>query len=68
MEICIIKKLFLTVELEVTEETTQKQLEEMIKKEIKDHPDLDDWDETDWTCKERYEAYDTYSGLTMFEQ
>ena len=68
MEVCIIKKLFLTVDIDVPEDVTQEQINEAIEEEIGNHSDLDDWDETDWTGSERYEAYDTYSGLTIFEQ
>ena len=36
-----------------------------IKKEIKEHDDIDEWDEIDWRGKEVYEAYETYGGTDI---
>ena len=66
MEVTIIKKMFLTVDLDIPEdEITQERVVEEIKNVIAEHDDLDDWDEYDWTGKERYEAYETYGGIDI---
>jgi len=65
MEVVISKKLFLTVDLELPENWTEEDVKKAIKQEIEDHPDLDDWDETDWRGKEVYEAYETYGGCEI---
>ena len=36
-----------------------------IKEEIKEHDDIDEWDEKDWRGKEVYEAYETYGGTDI---
>ena len=61
MEICIIKKLFMTVDIDVDESTTREELSDMLK-DVVDNADINDYDEYDWTGNERYEAYDTDSG------
>ena len=64
MEVCIVKKLFMTVDIDVPEDATEEQLSIEIKK-IVDRADLEDYDEFDWCGEERYEAYDTYSGCDI---
>lgn len=66
MEVTIIKKLFLTVDIDIPDdEITQERLSEEIKKVIEKHDDIEDWDTTDWTGNERYEAYETYGGTNI---
>jgi hypothetical protein len=66
MEVTITKKLFLTVDIDIPDdEITQERLSEEIKKVIEKHDDIEDWDTTDWTGKERYEAYETYGGTEL---
>ena len=65
MEVCICKKLFTTVDIDVTEEeVTDEILSQEIKK-IVDGMSLEDWDEYDWRGREVYEAYDTYGGIDI---
>ena len=64
MEICIIKKLFMTVDVDVDESTTREELSDMLK-DVVDNADINDYDEYDWTGNERYEAYDTDSGCDI---
>lgn len=61
VEVCIIKKLFshVTVELE-GEDPSLEDLSSAVKNEIQRINDEDDWDEIDYYGKERYEAYETY--------
>lgn len=61
MEICITKKLFMTVDIDVPDDATDEVVSSEIKK-IVESSDIDDWDEYDWRGREVYEAYDTYSG------
>ena len=66
MEVTIIKKLFLTVDLDIPEnEITKERVSDEIKKVIDEHDDIEDWDTTDWTGNERYEAYETYGGTNI---
>lgn len=66
MEVTITKKLFLTVDIDIPDdEITKERLSEEIKKVIEKHDDIEDWDTTDWTGKERYEAYETYGGTEL---
>lgn len=66
MEVTITKKLFLTVDIDIPDdEITQERLSEEIKKVIEKHDDIEDWDTTDWTGSERYEAYETYGGTNI---
>lgn len=66
MEVTITKKLFLTVDIDIPDdEITQERLSEEIKKVIEKHDDIEDWDTTDWTGNERYEAYETYGGTEL---
>lgn len=66
MEVTITKKLFLTVDIDIPDdEITQERLSEEIKKVIEKHDDIEDWDTTDWTGNERYEAYETYGGTNI---
>lgn len=65
MEITIIKKVFLTEE--VDDDLSLEQLQEKVNEIIAEHDDIEDWDEQDWRCKEVYEVYDTYSGETVLE-
>ena len=65
MEICIEKKLFLNVDIDVNENTTREELIEKIKEEIHEHPDIEEWDELDWRGKEVYHVYETYSGTDI---
>lgn len=66
MEVTITKKLFLTVDIDIPDdEITQERISDEIKKVIDEHDDIEDWDTTDWTGKERYEAYETYGGTEL---
>ena len=65
MEITIIKKVFLTEE--VDDGLSLEELQEKVNEIIAEHDDIEDWDEQDWRCKEVYEVYDTYSGETVLE-
>ena len=65
MEICIEKKLFLKVDIDVNENTTREELIEKIKEEIYEHSDIEEWDELDWRGKEVYHVYETYSGTDI---
>lgn len=66
VEVCIIKKLFshVTVELE-GEDPSLEDLSSAVKNEIQRINDEDDWDEIDYYGKERYEAYETYGGTDI---
>ena len=64
MEVCIIKKLFMTVDIDVPDDVTDEKLSSEIK-EIVDNSDIDDFDEYDWRGKEVYEAYETYGGTDI---
>lgn len=66
VEVCIIKKLFshVTVELE-GEDPSLEDLSSAVKNEIQRINDEDDWDEVDYYGKERYEAYETYGGTDI---
>lgn len=61
MEICIVKKVYMTVDVDVDENTTKEELSDKIK-DIVDNADIEDYDEQDWYGNESYEAYDTDSG------
>jgi hypothetical protein len=61
MEVCITKKLFMTVDIDVPDDATDEVVSSEIKK-IVESSNIDDWDEYDWRGREVYEAYDTYSG------
>lgn len=64
MEVCIIKKLFMTVDIDVPDDVTDEKLSTEIKKIINES-DIDDFDEYDWRGKEVYEAYETYGGTDI---
>lgn len=64
MEICITKKIFMTVDVDVDENTTKEELSDKIK-EIVDNADIYDYDEYDWNGYPSYEAYDTDSGCDI---
>lgn len=66
VEVCIIKKLFshVTIELE-GEDPSLEDLSSAVKNEIQRINDEDDWDEIDYYGKERYEAYETYGGTDI---
>ena len=64
MEVCITKKLFMTVDVDVPDDATDEMVSAEIKK-IVDNADLDDYDEYDWRGKEVYEAYETYGGTEI---
>ena len=64
MEVCIIKKLFMTVDIDVPDDVTDEKLSSEIKKIINES-DIDDFDEYDWRGKEVYEAYETYGGTDI---
>ena len=61
MEVCITKKIFMTVDIDVPDDATDEEISAEIKK-IVDNADIDDYDEYDWRGMEVYEAYETYSG------
>ena len=64
MEICITKKVFMTVDVDVDENTTPDELSDMIKGIVED-ADITDYEEEDYNGKEQYEAYDTYTGCDI---
>lgn len=66
VEVCIIKKLFshVTVELE-GENPSLEDLSSAVKNEIQRINDEDEWNEVDDYGKERYEAYETYGGTDV---
>lgn len=66
VEVCIIKKLFshVTVELE-GDNPSLEDLSSAVKNEIQRINDEDEWDEVDDYGKERYEAYETYGGTDV---
>lgn len=66
VEVCIIKKLFshVTVELE-GDNPSLEDLSSAVKNEIQRINDEDEWDEVDGYGKERYEAYETYGGTDV---
>ena len=65
MEVTIIKKLFMTVDIDVSDDVTDEELSTKIKSIIDENQDLDDWDEYDYRGKEVYEAYETYGGTDI---
>ena len=65
MEICIEKKLFLNIDIDVDENTTREEFIEKIKEEIHEHSDIEEWDELDWRGKEVYHVYETYGGTDI---
>lgn len=65
MEVCIIKKLFMTVDIDIQpEDATHEALSKEIEKIVKD-ADIYDYDEYDWRGKGVYEAYETYGGTDI---
>ena len=66
VEVCIIKKLFshVTVELE-GDNPSLEDLSSAVKNEIQRINDEDEWNEVDDYGKERYEAYETYDGTDV---
>ena len=66
VEVCIIKKLFshVTVELE-GDNPSLEDLSSAVKNEIQRINDEDEWNEVDDYGKERYEAYETYGGTDV---
>ena len=64
MEICITKKVFMTVDVDVDESTTPDELSDMIKGIVED-ADITDYEEEDYQGREQYEAYDTYTGCDI---
>lgn len=66
MEVTIIKKVFLhDVDLDVSENPTQEEINEAIEDYINFHDDLE-WDDTDIMGNTRIEAYDNYSGCLIY--
>ena len=66
VEVCIIKKLFshVTVELE-GDNPSLEDLSSAVKNEIQRINDEEEWNEVDDYGKERYEAYETYGGTDV---
>lgn len=64
MEVCIIKKLFMTVDIDVDDDATDEVISEEIKK-IVTSSTPEDFSEYDWRGKEVYEAYETYGGTEI---
>ena len=66
VEVCIVKKMFsyVTVELE-GDNPSLEDLSSAVKNEIQRINDEDEWDEVDDYGKERYEAYETYGGTDI---
>lgn len=65
MEVTIIRKIYLTEEF--PDDLSQEELETEIRNVIEENSDVNYWDTTDYQGCESYEAYDTYSGLTVLE-
>lgn len=63
MEITIIKQVFLTEE--IPDDLDYIDLKVKVCEIIREHDDVDEWEETDYRGKEVYEVYDTYSGCTL---
>ena len=66
VEVCIIKKMFshVTVELE-GDNPSLEDLSSAVKNEIQRINDEEEWSEVDYCGKERYEAYETYGGTDI---
>ena len=66
VEVCIIKKMFshVTVELE-GDNPSLEDLSSAVKNEIQRINDEEEWNEVDDYGKERYEAYETYGGTDV---
>ena len=66
VEVCIVKKMFshVTVELE-GENPSLEDLSSAVKNEIQRINDEDEWNEVDDYGKERYEAYETYGSTDV---
>lgn len=67
IEVVVIRKLFLTLEIDIHEDCTLEELANAIKTELKDeyNRDLDNWDMVDQRGKEVIEAYETYGGTDI---
>lgn len=63
MDVTIIKKIYLTIE--VPDDITKSELEERVIEAIDDNSDFNDWDETDYYGNNSVEVYDNYSGCTL---
>ena len=63
MDVTIIKKIYLTIE--VPDDITHSELVERVNEAIDDNTDFNDWDETDYYGNNSVEVYDTYSGCTL---
>ena len=66
VEVCIIKKMFsyVTVELE-GDNPSLEDLSSAVKNEIQRINDEEEWSKVDDYGKERYEAYETYGGTDV---
>ena len=66
VEVCIIKKLFSHVTVELKgDNPSLEDLSSAVKNEIQRINDEDEWNEVDDYGKERYEAYETYGGTDV---
>lgn len=65
MEITIIKKVFITEEIE--DPNSIEDFETTVKELIEKHNNKEDWEENDWRGKEVYRVYDTCTGSTLLD-
>ena len=68
MKITIQRTIFLhDVEIEVSEQPTQEEIDEAVKKVLEENQDFNDWDERSYYGDECVTASDDESGVEIFE-
>jgi len=68
MKITIKRTVFLhDVDIDVSEQPTQEEVDEAVKKVLAENDDLDDWDLEDYYGNECVVATDDSSGVEIFE-
>ena len=68
MKITIKRTIFLhDVDIDVSEQPTQEEVDEAVKKVLEKNDNLDDWDLEDYYGDEHVVATDDYSGVEIFE-
>lgn len=72
MKVTIVREIMLyDVELNLSEEPTQEEVNEAVKKVLDEYEDNDpyrlDWDDTDQCGNERIRVYDNYSGIKIYD-
>ena len=66
VEVCIVKKMFSHVTVELEEDNPSlEDLSSAVKNEIQRINDEEEWSEVDDYGTERYEAYETYGGTDI---